>query len=303
MEEIEERVERLGLGFAPDEREGAEIPAGHTRFSWLQRCALHNHIPIGHTKFSWGLPEAEAGAPCQVACGPAAQVMDKVDADPHGISDYHFSDWPPSPGSTLECCVCFAVGTADWSAQGAVGEAIDCSCSASVLYGPHHFQSRKVLTLTDFDGRIALFGRRDLTSVIGECYRSPYTTWWLHVAAVGGGRLQFYLQSARSQGFLCSNDTGGVALSQIKSPACLWQMPVSAVRQVCGFPCKVFSMAYERYLALMVPRDAAPVNPSHPGQLMPILETRAPPSERLRGRPVLRTSGDRKNAAELMFNG
>lgn len=288
--EVTARLARLRLEpirGAPDER---LIPAGHTPFSWLQQGA-DARVPLGHTPFSWGAGTAADPQAAQAdRRGRAASRRDEPGNVPK------LFDWPPPPGSVLQCTVGFPVGAADWSAQAAVGEAVNCACTESAAqYGPHNFQSRKRFTLVDRGAGIALLGHRDFRD--GDVAAK---IWWLHVAAVGVGRLQFYLQSACSQGFLCSNDKGVITVSGTKNASCLWHMPVLALRPTAGFPCKVSSVEHERYLSLMVPRDAVP---SGPGQLMPIMETRAPPPERLRGHPVLRTTGDRKKSSELVFNG
>jgi len=279
------------------------VPAGHTPFSWLQQGA-DARVPIGHTPFSWGAARADVPAEAQDAASARdargavpGQVgrKDRVVSPRDQAGNVHtLCDWPPPPGAVLQCSVGFPVGTADWSAQAAVGEAVNCACTESAAqYGPHHFQSRKIFTLVDRGAGIALIGRRDFRDDAAEM-------WWLHVAAVGMGRLQFYLQSASSQGYLCSSDKGVVTVSGTKTRSCLWHMPVQALRPTAGFPCKVSSVEHERYLSLMVPRDAVP---SGPGQLAPIMEARPPPPERLRGHPVLRTTVDRLKSCELVFNG
>ena len=108
----------------------------------------------------------------------------------------------------------------------------------------------------------------------------------MHVASAGEGKLRFSLESAFTRRFLCSDDNGVLSTAGHNDLECLWEMPVAALRPICGLPCKVRQVAHDSYLALEVsdaPGDAAPTSHKH--------------------RHVsLRTTRERKACCELIFN-
>jgi len=67
-------------------------------------------------------------------------------------------------------------------------------------------------------------------------------------------------------------------------------MPMAALRPICGFPCKVRSVEHQRFLSLQILQDATDSDDT--------LDNR-----RQTVSLVLRTTGDRKQSCELVFNG
>ena len=230
--------------------QNSPVPMGHTAFfggfgnrgrgeegSGVKRAST---VPVGHTPFSWGV----AGADLLAVQGAETQ-------------DTPRAAWPPGAGSVLQCVVTLISGAVDWSSahEGHPGP----------LSGPRRFRGRRVLALADLQGRIALLGHQDFPD--GQ---PLLASWRLHIVSAGEGRLQVYMQSARSRRFLCSDDAGVLRTSGCRARECLWELPIAALRPLQGFPCKVRSVENERYLS---------VNGSVP-----------------------RTSSDRKLACELSFN-
>jgi len=200
-------------------------------------------VPVGHTPFSWGVT-AVAGT--DLLAVQEAETQDTPRAA-----------WPPGAGSVLQCVVTLTTGAVDWSSahEGHSGP----------LSGPRRFRGRRVLALAELQGGIALLGHEDFPD--GQ---PLLAAWRLHIVSAGEGRLQVYMQSARSRRFLCSDDAGVLRTSGCRARECLWELPIAALRPLQGFPCKVRSVENERYLS---------VNGSVP-----------------------RTSSDRKLACELSFN-
>jgi hypothetical protein len=214
-------------------------------------------VPDGHTPFSWGILSRGT-----------------VPGEKGRTGGHVFHEWPPPAGSLLQCVVAVTAGSVDWSSNST---------------GPPCFRTRRRLTLADLPG-ITLLGhgdfprRRDHSGHEHEHCHPPFATWWMHVASAGEGKLRFSLESAFTRRFLCSDDNGVLSTAGHNDLECLWEMPVAALRPICGLPCKVRQVAHERYLALEVsdaPDNAAPSKRRHVS---------------------LRTTRERKACCELIFN-
>ena len=221
-------------------------------------------VPAGHTPFSWGVQKSEGSTPHVVARGSSPS-------------------WPPAAGSVLPCVVVLAAGSVDWSGPG--------DAAAQAGHGPHRFSNRVLYALEDRPpAGVSLLGPREQAKVGGESAGLPQrAAWRLHVVAAGHGRLRVRLQSASSRCFLCSDGAGVLRTGAEDRPDALWDLPVQALRPVCGLPCRVRSVEHARYLSLCYTGESACAD--------------AAAAAGGQGRMALRTTGDRKKACELLVHG